>query len=110
MQWVRAFLAGPSVHISQRKFIVPFQTFIFQEKTGPDAKAFSETYKSFRVCSAGPPHPTYTLIFICLLKYRWLNAERFWSEVYTAQDIDRGSQRDVVYLHCKPDWIYIIPN
>jgi hypothetical protein len=53
MQWVRAFLAGPSVHISQRKFIVPFQTFIFQEKTGPDAKAFSETNKSFRVCSAG---------------------------------------------------------
>jgi hypothetical protein len=51
MQWVGAFLAVPSVHISQRKFIFPFQTFIFQEKTGLDAKAFSEIYKSFRVCS-----------------------------------------------------------
>jgi hypothetical protein len=29
---VGAFLAGLQVHISQRKFIIPFQTFIFPEK------------------------------------------------------------------------------
>ncbi len=53
MQWAGAFLAVPSLHISQRKFIFPFQTFIFREKTELDAKAFSERYKSFRVCSVG---------------------------------------------------------
>ncbi len=50
-QWVRAVLAGPSVHIYFTTEIhISIQTFIFQEKTGLDAKAFSGIYKSFRVC------------------------------------------------------------
>ncbi len=45
-------------------------------------------------------------VFICLLPYRWLNAERFWTEVYSAQDIGRGSQSDVV---CLQVWL-IVPS
>jgi hypothetical protein len=41
-QWVRAFLAGPSVHISQRRFIFPFRHLFFRKRPDSMLKLFRE--------------------------------------------------------------------
>jgi hypothetical protein len=50
-QWVRAFLAGPSVHISQRRFIFPFRHLFFRKRPDSMLKLFREyiNYSGFAV-------------------------------------------------------------
>jgi hypothetical protein len=51
----KSFLAWPAGTYFTMEIHLSIQTFIFQSKTGPNAKAFPEIYKSFQVNSAGAP-------------------------------------------------------
>jgi hypothetical protein len=48
----KPFLAWPAGTYFTMEIHLSIQTFIFQSKTGPDAKAFPEIYNSFQVNSA----------------------------------------------------------
>jgi hypothetical protein len=87
VQRVNLFQPGLPVYISQWKFIFPFQTFIFQSKTGPDAKAFPEICKSFQVNSVGKAQhgeglaPDISSMEECKIPI-WTRGKKFWHQQF----------------------------